>query len=87
MIVTSLDPAPDEAPSPGGLREREKRDKRELLFLIFRDNALRILQRVSPTLGEDASVVDALMKVFGPFIRFHGRHAELVELRYKVLTP
>ncbi|MFQ5699859.1 MAG: TetR/AcrR family transcriptional regulator, partial [Myxococcota bacterium] len=53
------------------------RDKRELLFLVFRDEA-RALYRSGLEKAENASsLIDALMYLFGEFIEFYSRRPAL----------
>jgi len=56
------------------------RDKRELLFLIFRDDAERILDAAPRDLSGHDSIVDALMDLFGPMLAFYGREPALARL-------
>lgn len=56
------------------------RDKRELLFLIFREDAERILVDAPGDLSRHASLVDALMDLFGPLLAFYAREPELARL-------
>jgi AcrR family transcriptional regulator len=56
------------------------RDKRELLFLIFREDAERILDAAPRTLAEGVSLVDALMELFGPLLEFYGREPAMARL-------
>ncbi|MGH0033798.1 MAG: TetR/AcrR family transcriptional regulator [Myxococcota bacterium] len=56
------------------------RDKRELLFLIFRPRAERAFARLPRGLGEDEGVVDGLMRLFGAFLRIYGRDVALARL-------
>jgi AcrR family transcriptional regulator len=56
------------------------RDKRELLFLIFREDAERILDGAPDDIDDDATLVDALMGVFAPLLDFYAREPELARL-------
>lgn len=56
------------------------RDKRELLYLIFRPRAEAVFARVPTGLREGESVVDGLMALFGPFMRMYGREPALARI-------
>jgi AcrR family transcriptional regulator len=56
------------------------RDKRELLFLIFREDAERILDGAPRELAAGVSLVDALMGIFDPLLEFYSREPELARL-------
>jgi len=56
------------------------RDKRELLFLIFRPLAEQAFERLPRGLRGRERVVDGLMRLFGAFIRVYGRDPELARL-------
>lgn len=56
------------------------RDKRELLFLIFREDAEQILDSVPSDIALDSNLVEALMDVFGPLLDFYAREPELARL-------
>jgi len=56
------------------------RDKRELLFLIFRPLAERAFRALPAGLGDDEGVVDGLMRVFGAFFRIYGRDPRLARV-------
>jgi AcrR family transcriptional regulator len=53
------------------------RDKRDLLFLVFQDDARRLFAEAGATLRDDTSLVDALMTLFGGFIDYYARHPDL----------
>jgi len=53
------------------------RDKRELLFLVFQDEARRIFADARAAARGDASLVDALMDVFARFFAFYDRDPAL----------
>ena len=53
------------------------RDKRELLFLVFQDEAQRIFAESDAALRDDTGLVDALMGLFGGFLDFYARNPEL----------
>ena len=53
------------------------RDKRELLFLVFADEARRIFADARAAARDDRSLVDALMGLFGRFLDFYARDPEL----------
>lgn len=55
------------------------RDKRELAFLAFRDEAHDLLRAGRDRAHEDMSLPDALMCVFGPFLAFYRRNPALTE--------
>jgi AcrR family transcriptional regulator len=56
------------------------RDKRELLFLIFREDAERILDQAARELAADGVLVDTLMDLFGPLLEFYAREPQLARL-------
>lgn len=56
------------------------RDKRELLFLIFKPLAERAFERLPIGLREDEGIVDGLMNLFGALLRVYGRHPKLARL-------
>jgi AcrR family transcriptional regulator len=56
------------------------RDKRELLFLIFRPFAERAFERLPIGLQTGESMVDGLMTLFGSLFRVYGRDAALARL-------
>jgi AcrR family transcriptional regulator len=56
------------------------RDKRELLFLIFRPLAERVFSRLPTGLEPGEGVVDGLMRLFGAFFRLYGRDPRLARL-------
>jgi AcrR family transcriptional regulator len=56
------------------------RDKRELLFLIFRPLAERAFRRLPAGLRHGEGVVDGLMAVFGTFFRVYGRDPRLARV-------
>lgn len=53
------------------------RDKRELLFLVFQDEARRIFADARGAARGDVALVDALMGLFGRFLDFYARDPEL----------
>lgn len=53
------------------------RDKRELLFLVFRDEARGLFRSGSKKAAAAPDLVDALMALFGEFIAFYDRNPEL----------
>lgn len=53
------------------------RDKRELLFLVFRDEARQLLEEGTAHVRGDMPVPDALMEVFGRFLDFYARNPAL----------
>jgi AcrR family transcriptional regulator len=53
------------------------RDKRELLFLVFQDEARRIFAEADASLRDDTPLVDALMQLFGGFLDFYAKNPEL----------
>jgi AcrR family transcriptional regulator len=53
------------------------RDKRELLFLVFQDEARRIFAEARAAEPADASLVGALMDVFARFFAFYDRDPAL----------
>lgn len=55
------------------------RDKRELVFLVFRDEARDLLREGMARTGDETPLVEALMSVFGAFLRFYGRNPALTE--------
>lgn len=61
------------------------RDKRELLFLIFRPLAEGAFARVPPRLGEGEGVVDGLMRLFGALFRVYAAELSLAPLFVKEL--
>ncbi|MGE3462161.1 MAG: TetR/AcrR family transcriptional regulator [Pseudomonadales bacterium] len=56
------------------------RDKRELLFLMFRPRAEGVFARLPPGLSEGQGVVDGLMGLFGGLMRMYGRDRPLARL-------
>jgi AcrR family transcriptional regulator len=56
------------------------RDKRELLFLIFRPLAEGAFRRLPAGLREGEGVVDGWMRLFGAFFRLYGREPRLARL-------
>ncbi|HKJ24600.1 MAG TPA: TetR/AcrR family transcriptional regulator [Myxococcota bacterium] len=56
------------------------RDKRELLFWIFRPLAERAFRGLPAGLAGDEGVVDGLMRVFGTFFRIYGRDPRLARV-------
>jgi len=53
------------------------RDKRELLFLVFQDEARRIFAEARVAAAAERTLVGALMGVFGRFLDFYARDPEL----------
>jgi AcrR family transcriptional regulator len=53
------------------------RDKRELLFLVFQDEARRIFADARRAARDETSLVAALMELFGRFLDFYARDPEL----------
>ena len=53
------------------------RDKRDLLFLVFQDDARRLFADANATLRDDTPLLDALMGLFGGFIDYYARHPDL----------
>lgn len=56
------------------------RDKRELLFLVFRADAVRLLDEAEAACARKRGVVSALIALFAPFIRFYATRPELSRL-------
>jgi AcrR family transcriptional regulator len=56
------------------------RDKRELLFLVFEADALRLLALAEAAAARRRGVVEALLALFGPFIDFYATRPELSRL-------
>lgn len=56
------------------------RDKRELLFLVFREDAERLLAGAPRELAPGQPVVEGLLALFRPFVAFYARHEELSAL-------
>jgi AcrR family transcriptional regulator len=56
------------------------RDKRELLFLVFEADALRLLAEAEAAAARRRGVVGALLALFGPFIDFYATRPELSRL-------
>ncbi len=56
------------------------RDKRELLFLIFEEEAQRLFAEGSLRAEKASSLVDALMLLFGGFIDFYAKNPDLSKL-------
>lgn len=56
------------------------RDKRELLFLVFRADALRLLEEAEAASARKRDVVNALVALFSPFIRFYATRPGLSRL-------
>ena len=56
------------------------RDKRELLFLIFRPLAEGVFRRVPEGLREGDATVDGLVRLFGALFRVYARDVELSRL-------
>jgi len=53
------------------------RDKRELLFLVFQDEARRLFAEARTAARDSTKLVDALMDLFGRFLDFYARDPEL----------
>ena len=55
------------------------RDKRELLFLVFEDESQRLFAEAEAAIAArpEAGLVDALMELFGRFLRFYAERPEL----------
>jgi len=53
------------------------RDKRDLLFLVFQDDARRLFAEARAELQDDTPFVDALMALFGGFLDYYARHPDL----------
>lgn len=53
------------------------RDKRELLFLVFRDEARSMLEEGTARAQSDLPLPEALMEVFGRFLDFYARNPAL----------
>jgi AcrR family transcriptional regulator len=56
------------------------RDKRELLFLVFRADAERLLDEAEAAATRKRDVVNALLALFGPFVRFYATRPALSRL-------
>jgi AcrR family transcriptional regulator len=56
------------------------RDKRELLFLVFADDARRLMQEAMAGAREDLPICDALMGFFGAFIGAYARNSEFARV-------
>jgi AcrR family transcriptional regulator len=56
------------------------RDKRELVFLVFRDEARELLREGMARTREDMPLPEALMCVFGAFLEFYARNTALAEV-------
>lgn len=55
------------------------RDKRELVFLAFRDEARELLRAGMARADAEIPLADALMCVFGAFLEFYGRSPALTD--------
>ncbi len=53
------------------------RDKRELLFLVFRDEARRLYREAASRVEDEMSLPVAMMCFFSAFIEFYARNPEL----------
>lgn len=53
------------------------RDKRELLFLVFQDEARRIFEQTRAATRANTPLVTAAMRLFGAFLDFYARDPEL----------
>ena len=56
------------------------RDKRELLFLVFRDEARALFRGGRAKAAAAPNLIDALMALFGEFIAFYARNPGLSKL-------
>lgn len=56
------------------------RDKRELLLLVFREDAERVLARPPRPLAEGESVVDGILAALAPFVELYARREALAAL-------
>jgi AcrR family transcriptional regulator len=56
------------------------RDKRELLFLVFRADAERLLDEAEAAAAREVGVVAGLLAIFRPFLRFYATRPELSRL-------
>jgi len=56
------------------------RDKRELLFLVFRDEARELFRSGRERAAAAPNPIDALMSLFGEFIAFYARNPALSRL-------
>lgn len=56
------------------------RDKRELLFLVFEADAVRLLAEAEEASARKKGVIAGLMAVFQPFLRFYATRPELSRL-------
>jgi len=56
------------------------RDKRELLFLVFRDEARALFRSGQAKAAAAPNLIDALMGLFGEFIAFYARNPALSKL-------
>ena len=56
------------------------RDKRELLFLVFRDEARDLFRSGRERAAAAPNLIDALMGLFGEFIAFYARNPALSRL-------
>lgn len=62
------------------------KNKRELLFLIFREDAEQLLAEAPRRLAPGQSLVDALSDLFAPFLGFYGRNPSLSALYVRELV-
>lgn len=53
------------------------RDKRELLFLVFQDEARRIFERARAATRANTPLVSGAMRLFGGFLDFYARDPDL----------
>jgi AcrR family transcriptional regulator len=56
------------------------RDKRELLFLVFQADAVRLLEEAEKASARERDVVPALLAAFRPFLRFYATRPALSRL-------
>jgi AcrR family transcriptional regulator len=56
------------------------RDKRELLFLVFRDEARDLFRSGREKAAAAPTLIDALMALFGEFVAFYARNPALSKL-------
>lgn len=56
------------------------RDKRELVFLVFRDEARELLRAGMARTRDDMPLPEALMCLFGAFLEFYARNPALAEV-------
>jgi len=56
------------------------RDKRELLFLVFRDDAVRLLEAAPREPAADTGVAEAVIELLRPFVALYARDEALASL-------